>query len=82
MCSARQRASGWVLPMTPDRTEQLRERAAECLALARKAILPEVRMGLLMMAQKLHEMAKQDPLEIDRFDWAVRAFNEDQIRRH
>jgi hypothetical protein len=70
------------LPMTPDRTEQLRERAAECLALARKAILPEVRMGLLMMAQKLHEMAKQDPPEIDRLDWAVRAFNEDQIRRH
>lgn len=68
--------------MTPDRTDELRKRAAECLAVARKAVLPEVRLELLTIAQKLHEMAEQDSPEIDRLDLAVRAFNEHQMSRH
>jgi hypothetical protein len=68
--------------MTPDRTEELRERAAECLALARRAILPEVRAGLLILAQKLHQMAQSEPMAVDRLDRATRAFNDDQLTKH
>jgi len=64
------------------RTEELRERAAECLALARKATLPEVRAGLLMLAQQLHHMAELEPTAIDRLDHAVRAFNDGELTRH
>ena len=68
--------------MTRDRTEELRERAAECLALARRAILPEVRAGLLILAQKLHQMAQSEPMAVDRLDRATRAFNDDQLTKH
>jgi hypothetical protein len=43
-----------------NRAEQLRRRAAECLELSRKAIDPEVRPGLIIMAQKLYELAKSN----------------------
>ena len=65
-----------------DRTEELRRRATECLVLARKAILPEVRAGLLILAQKLHQMAESEPMAIDRLDHAVRAFNDNQLTKH
>ena len=64
------------------RTEELRQRAAECLALARKATLPEVRAGLLMLAQQLNHMAELEPIALDRLDHAVRAFNDDELTRH
>jgi hypothetical protein len=69
------------LPTMHDRAEELRERAAECLALARKAILPEVRAGLLILAQKLHEMAELEPASIDRLDHALQVFNENQLSK-
>jgi hypothetical protein len=70
------------LPIMSDRTEELRRRATECLALARTAILPEVRAGLLILAQKLHQMAESEPMAIDRLDHAVRAFNDNQLTKH
>jgi hypothetical protein len=65
--------------MTPDRIEELRERAAECLALAQRAILPEVRAELLVLAQKLHQMAQSEPMAVHRLDHAVRVFNDNQL---
>jgi hypothetical protein len=44
-----------------DRAEELRQKAAECLALAKKAVNPEVRTGLIIMAQRLYELADHKP---------------------
>ena len=41
----------------PYRDEELRKRASECIALARKARSTEVRTGLFTLARSLHQMA-------------------------
>jgi hypothetical protein len=44
-----------------DREEQLRQSAAECLVLAKRAANLKVRTGLIIMAQKLYELADSEP---------------------
>ncbi len=44
----------------PNREDKLRQRAAECLVLSRKATNHEVRVGLVTMAQKLYSIVSQD----------------------
>ena len=65
-----------------DRAEQLRQRAAECLVLAKKAVIPEVRVGLITMAQHLYELADTEPSRLDRLSHALSVFNDDQMSRH
>jgi hypothetical protein len=62
-----------------DHAEELRHQAARCLILARKAINPEVRAGLITMAQALYELAKSEPARLDRLDRALSALNERQL---
>jgi hypothetical protein len=66
----------------PDRMDELRKRAAECLTLARWALLLEVRAGLILLAQKLHQMAESEPAASERLDQAIGAFNDDQMAKH
>jgi hypothetical protein len=40
-----------------DRTEELRETAAQCVALAQSTTDPKVRAALTIMAQKLYDVA-------------------------
>jgi hypothetical protein len=63
----------------PDREDKLRQRAAECLVLSRKATNHEVRVGLVTMAQKLYEIADSEPRRMDYLDQAVRAFDDDRM---
>jgi hypothetical protein len=44
-----------------DRTEELRATAAQCLALSRSTTDPRTRTNLLIMAQKLCDMANSQP---------------------
>jgi len=50
-----------------DRADELKETAAQCLALAHTTSDPQTRAALLIMAQKLYERANQ------------RAFNDQQM---
>ncbi len=44
-----------------DRTDELRSTAAQCLALAQSTTDPQTRAALLIMAQKLNDMASHRP---------------------
>ena len=60
-----------------DRTDELRSTAAQCLALAQSTTDPQTRAALLIMAQKLNDMASHRPRS---FEMAQREFNEQQMR--
>jgi hypothetical protein len=59
-----------------DRTDELRATAAQCLALAQSTTDPQTRAALLIMAQKLNDMASNRPASLDM---AQREFNERQM---
>jgi len=59
-----------------DRTDELRSTAAQCLALAQSTTDPQTRAALLIMAQKLNDMASHRPRS---FEMAQREFNEQQM---
>jgi hypothetical protein len=59
-----------------DRTDELRATAAQCLALVQSTIDPQTRAALLIMAQKLNDMASNRPASLDM---AQREFNERQM---
>jgi hypothetical protein len=59
-----------------DRTAELRDTAAQCLALSRSTISPQTRAALLIMAQKLYDMARNRPLD---FEVVQREFNDQQM---
>ena len=59
-----------------DRSDELRATAAQCLSLAQSTTDPQTRAALLIMAQKLNDMASNRPTN---FDMAQREFNERQI---
>src|SRR5438093_9938377 len=62
------------LPMA-DRADELKETAAQCLALAHTTSDPQTRAALLTMAQKLYERANT-PAD---YEAAQRAFNDQQM---
>jgi hypothetical protein len=62
----------------PVRSDELRRRAADCLALARATSDPHARISLLTMAQRLYTMANGSAVE---FDSIVRNFNDEQMMR-
>jgi hypothetical protein len=65
----------------PDRADQLRRRAAECLILARKAKDPSMRMALVTVASKLHDMADRGPERMEGMDRVIRALNDARVSR-
>jgi hypothetical protein len=56
--------------------EELRATAAQCLALSRSIIDPQMRTALLTMAQKLYDMASDDPRA---FAAILQEFNDQQM---
>jgi hypothetical protein len=65
----------WKRVMT-DRAEELRETAAQCLALAQSTTDPKVRAALTMMAQKLYDVVNYRSAE---YEVAQREFNDRQM---
>ena len=63
-------------PVLSDQSEELKRRAADCLALARATSDPYTRLSLLTMAQRLHTMANGSAVE---FDSILRSFNDEQL---
>jgi hypothetical protein len=63
----------------PDRSDEFREAATECLRLARTTSDESIRASLLMMAQKWFELAVNGPVSQGAFDAAMRTFNEGQM---
>jgi hypothetical protein len=59
-----------------DRTEELRETAAQCMALAQSTTDPAVRAALTIMAQKLYDVANHRSAD---YDVAQREFNDRQM---
>jgi hypothetical protein len=59
-----------------DRTEELRETAAQCVALAQSTTDPKVRAALTIMAQKLYDVANHRSAE---YEMAQREFNDRQM---
>ena len=59
-----------------DRADELKETAAQCLALAHTTSDPQTRAALLTMAQKLYERANTPPAD---YEAAQRAFNDQQM---
>jgi hypothetical protein len=59
-----------------DRADELKETAAQCLALAHTTTDPQTRAALLIMAQKLYERANRPPAN---YESAQRAFNDEQM---
>lgn len=59
-----------------DRADDLKESAAQCLALAHSTTDPRTRAALLTMAQKLYDLARKRP---DDYDAAQREFNDGQM---
>ena len=59
-----------------DRIDQLRATAAQCLSLAQSTTDPQTRAALLIMAQRLNELASNRPAS---FEMAQREFNERQM---
>jgi hypothetical protein len=55
-----------------DRSDELRTAAAECLALSRSTIDPQTRTALLLIAQKLYDMASDRPGD---FEAVLQEFN-------
>jgi hypothetical protein len=62
----------------PDRSDEFRAAASECLRLARLTSDESTRASLLVMAQRWFELANGPPSQ-DTLDVAVRAFNERQM---
>jgi hypothetical protein len=62
--------------MTP-RSDDLRNTAAQCLALARTTSDPQTRVALLHMAQKLYDMAASSPA--GNFEAIVQEFNDGRM---
>jgi hypothetical protein len=59
-----------------NRADELRDTAAQCLALARSTTEPQTRAALLTMAQKLYDLASGRPANLDM---AQQEFNERQM---
>jgi hypothetical protein len=59
-----------------DRIDELRGTAAQCLALAQATTDPKTRTALIVMAQKLYDMASGRPGD---FESAQREFNDRQM---
>jgi hypothetical protein len=59
-----------------DRPEELKETAAQCLALAQSTADPRTRAALLTMALKLYERATKSA---DGYEAAQREFNDRQM---
>jgi hypothetical protein len=59
-----------------DRADELRDTAAQCLALAQSTTEPQTRVALLIMAQKLNDMASSRPAN---FEMVQREFNNQQV---
>jgi hypothetical protein len=59
-----------------DRADELRDTAAQCLALAQSTTEPQTRVALLIMAQKLNDMASSRPAN---FEMVQREFNNRQV---
>jgi hypothetical protein len=59
-----------------DRADELRATAAQCLALAQSTIDSQTRAALLLMAQKLNDMASSRPANLEM---AQREFNNQQM---
>ena len=59
-----------------DRTEELRETAAQCVALAQSTTDPAVRAALTIMAQKLYDVVNYRSAE---YEVAQREFNDRQV---
>ena len=59
-----------------DRRDELRETAAQCLALAHSTTDPHTRAALLTMAQKLYDRASK---RTDNYETAQREFNDRQM---
>jgi hypothetical protein len=59
-----------------DRIGELRDTAAQCLALSRSTIDPQTRATLLIMAQQLYDMARNRPRD---FEVIQREFNDQQM---
>ena len=64
-----------MLPMS-DQAREFRRTAAECLALARTTMDPNARAALIIMAQRLHDLANPPPID---FDAIVQGFNDQQM---
>jgi hypothetical protein len=62
----------------PDRSDEFRAAASECLRLAHTTSDESARASLLVMAQKWFDLANGSPRQ-SVFDAAVRAFNEGQM---
>ena len=63
----------------PDRSDDFRKAALDCLRLAHTTTDHGTRAALLLMAQKWFDLANGPPGQ-DTFDTALRAFNEEQMR--
>ena len=59
-----------------ERAEELRETAAQCLALAQSTTDPKVRAALTIMAQKLYDVVNHRPAH---YEVAQREFNDRQM---
>jgi hypothetical protein len=59
-----------------DRRDELKETAAQCLALAHSTTDPHTRAALLTMAQKLYDRASK---RVDNYAAAQREFNDRQM---
>ena len=59
-----------------DRKDELKETAAQCLALAHSTSDPNTRAALLTMAQKLYDRASK---RVDNYEAAQREFNDRQM---
>jgi hypothetical protein len=59
-----------------DRADELRATATQCLALAQSTIDSQTRAALLIMAQKLNDMASSRPANLEM---AQREFNNQQM---
>jgi len=59
-----------------DRAEELRQTAAQCVALAQATTDPKVRAALTIMAQKLYDVANYRCVE---YEVAQREFNDRQM---
>jgi hypothetical protein len=62
----------------PDRSDEFRKRATDCLALAQTATDPKARASLLTMAQAWFKLANSSAMN---FDAIVRQFNDEQMSK-
>jgi hypothetical protein len=59
-----------------DRIDELRATAAQCLALSRSTNKPQTRASMLIMAQRLYDMASEHPGD---FEAVLQEFNDQQM---